>query len=440
MGKKNPTVASLEAIAKKLAKAKPNKAYPLLHEAFSLFAAAGDVRGAGTMIRLAHRAGLPEPTTPVHILGCGPMDGFCSAMGLGDLTGGAPSARHLAPGADLETRARATDHQVRIRCTGDAYGQFPAPTADPSELEGRELWRRAQALARPGDDGSPSPTEPDALRALAKYLDAWARAPDSRGAGMGQELLLGIDLALRHGAGESAVRWADALGSQMLDLLLADALALRTTSRAIGEGLLRSHVTIPEADATRITAAIEAAVAGLAGGTAPAPVEPLPCVRRVGCEYSQFHLVHAGASPATPFFEDARESAQGMSLRAGAVGIATPTDTAECEVEISIGDARTRAPKGSVQSVVFPFEVRGGLLLQSVSGGGEDEERTIPVPPGVYDVRASFVPKRASKADASAGLRAFRVALAFHPSGSLDAPRCEKLLEGEAPGTIFRPD
>lgn len=439
MGKKNPTVASLEAIAKKLAKAKPNKAYPLLHEAFTLFAAAGDVRGASAMIRLAYASGLPEPTTPAHVLGCGPMDGFCSAMGLGDRTGGVPSANHLPEGADLEARARATDHHVRVRWTGDAYGQFPAPTADPSELEGRELWRRAQALARPDEDGSPSATEAEALRALTKYLDAWSAAPESRGAGMGQELALGLDLALRHGATDSIRRWVDALGPTLLDFLLPDVLALRTTSRAVAEGLFRTHVAIPEADAVRCTEGIETAVATLVGGAAPAVAESLPCTRRVGCDFSQFHLVHAGAAPVAPFFGDARESAQGMSLRPDAVGIATPSETSECEIEIGLADPKTRTPKGVVQSVVFPLEVRGSLLLQSVAGGGEDEERPIPVPPGAYDVRASFVPKRASKADAAAGLRAFRVVLHFHPRGSQDAPRCERLLEGDPPSSVFVP-
>lgn len=85
----------------------------------------------------------------------------------------------------------------------------------------------------------------------------------------------------------------------------------------------------------------------------------------------------------------------------------------------------------------FPFVVKGPLFVRSVTGGGDDEDREVILPNGAYDALVCFFPKRAAKEAQEAGLRAFRVTLDFHPSGSLGAPKCLKLEYGAPPKKLF---
>ncbi len=100
-------------------------------------------------------------------------------------------------------RRRSSGHAF---LTSDAYLQFPPPDAHWRTLEGRELWRRAQILARFDDTGAPPKTEGEALEALTKYMDAWCANPEERGAGYSQEVSLAFDLAIRHGATDRVAR------------------------------------------------------------------------------------------------------------------------------------------------------------------------------------------------------------------------------------------
>ena len=439
MAKKNPFVVALDRTAKKLAKMKPSKAYELLHGAFLVFAAAGDVEHAGALVRLSYGGTLPRPTKLVHVFGSGPMDGFCAAAKLGDLTKGDPPAPHLESATTLEGRVRLQEAFVRERLTADAYRQFPPPDAHWSTLEGRELWRRAQILARFDDAGAPPKTEGEALDALTKYMDAWCAHPDERGAGYGQEVSLAFDMAIRHGATDRVARWLPALGPHLLDWGIAEPLCLPHLARAVCAGMLRPLIALTPAQETSLYRAIEEATHALAQGATPPP-EPAgkTALRSVSAEYSQFYLEHAKSPKDQVFFQDDRESPQGMSIFATKVGLATPSDTSECFVEIAIAMGTSKAKDaGVVQAVSFPFVVTGPLFVRSVNGGDDDNDREVVLPHGSYDVHARFFPKRAPKGDAEAGLRAFRVTLDFHPAGTLGAPKCLALEHGEPPNRIF---
>jgi hypothetical protein len=439
MAKKNPFVVSLEGTAKKLGKVKPAKAYELLHRAFLVFATAGDVEHAGALVRLIYAGALPRPTTLANVFGSGPVDGFSAAAKLGDLTKGDPPAPHVASARTLDERVRRHEMFVRARLTGDAYLQFPTPQDHWNTLEGRELWRRAQILARFDDDGIPPRSEGEALEALTKYMDGWCAHPDERGAGFGQEVSLAFDLAIRHGATDRVTRWLPALGPRLLDWGMNEPLCLPHLARAVCSGLLRRHIGLTPAQETSLYRAIEEATNALAQGATPSP-EPAgkPALRRVTAQDGQFYLEHATSPKDQVFFQDDRESPQGMSIFATKVGLATPSETGECFIELSIpnGTSQAKAP-GVVQAVSFPFVVTGPLFVRSINGGGDDEERDVVLPNGSYDVLARFFSKRATKRDAEAGLRAFRVTLDFHPAGTLGTPECIALEHGEPPKKIF---
>ncbi|CAN5925017.1 hypothetical protein BH11MYX4_BH11MYX4_01450 [soil metagenome] len=136
------------------------------------------------------------------------------------------------------------------------------------------------------------------------------------------------------------------------------------------------------------------------------------------------------------YFQDKRESAQGMSIFATKVAIATPSDTGDCVVEIALAGPKPLPLRSAVQAVAFPFDVKGPLFLRTVSGDDDDDDDIV-LPHGAYDVVARFLPKKASKDDVEAGLRAFQVHLDFHPRGTLTTPACLALEHGKPPKTVF---
>src|SRR5690606_29257297 len=101
------------------------------------------------------------------------------------------------------------------------------------------------------------------------------------------------------------------------------------------------------------------------------------------------------------------------------------TDYVDAEITISTTSKPDTSLDGVTQAVAFPLVVRGPLRLTSVDGA-HDEEPLV-VPPGTYDVLARFFPKKAPRASAEAGLRVFKLDLAFHAKGALGAPRTLRL-------------
>jgi hypothetical protein len=284
-------------------------------------------------------------------------------------------------------------------------------------------------------------TEDVTLSALSKYMDAWSTSPADRGAGYGDEIILAIDLAVRHDATRRLEPWIPAVGRHLVDskIQISQALCLTSVAGAVASGLLAPLLGLPKEDARRRLHAIKEAVTEL-GATSDVPNRASATTsarRRVSAIYSQFSLEHETSPDDEVFFQDERESAQGMSIFGSKVGIGTPGETATCMVAIELrGDRPPAGLRNAVQAVAFPFTVTGPIFVRSVVGG-DDEDDEVVLPHGTYDVLARFFPARASKANAEAGLRVFRVALDFHPAGSLGAPRCLKLEWGVPPKTIF---
>lgn len=439
MPRKNRHRVELERIARALPKANALKAYELLRRAFLIFAASGDVDRAEAVVRIVYAPGRPPPSKVVYALGTGDMDGFLRAAGRGDLTRGVPhgSGQYgplLAPDADLETRVAYWASEVRRRVTLDAYSHLPPPNAPWQQLEGRELWQAAQRLARPESDGAPSDHEPEALDALTKYLCSWASRPGDPGAGFGAELVLGLDLALRHGEGRLP-SWLPALATHLFSSL-PEALCTPSVARAIAGGALRDFIGLSEEDRSASLEALAAAVAGGPAAAAPPMARPgKPVKREVGCDSSQFHIEHTQSKQSAPYFQDDRESAQGMSIFADRVGVATPRETSTCKVEIAVAPEPPELTPDAVQAVAFPFDVHSALVLRGVASTEADEE-PFEVPTGAYDVLVVFR-RRGGKAKPRSGLRTFDVTVSFCPRGSLAAPRCLKLEEGQPVSTIF---
>jgi hypothetical protein len=435
MAKKSPCLTALERAAKGLAAGKPAKRYPLLVGAFDYFAAAGDVPRAEAVAHLIYDGVHALPPQPVNAMGTGPIDGFLRAGGRADMTGGRPLEDRFAQQVGLtdqtppEERARIWEARARADLTRDAYGGLPPPGSDWRTLDDKDLWRRAQALARPQQDGGLPKTEGEALAALTKYLDALCNDPPAFAHGLGSEVVLGLDLALRHGG--PYAKWAARHAPSVLnEMRIEQMLCLPALAKAIVGGLFREVAGITDAQGGEVLARIQEAAVG-AAAAAPKVASGGSVKRTVSCDSSQFSLEHVDSKPSEAYFQDDREHAQGMSIFPGYVGLATPAEAAECAVEIRV---EKQAPKAlgvdaAVQAVTFPFEVHGPLVLRSLISSAADED-PFDVPHGTYDVLATFRPAKASRDE---GLRKFAVTLTFAPSGALGAPKALKLEDGKIP-------
>jgi len=289
-------------------------------------------------------------------------------------------------------------------------------------------------LARPLADGSVAATEGEALAALTRYLDAWCEDPAQQGAGYGEEVVVGLDLALRRGL--PVDRWVTALGSRLLDWLrMEQALCLPAVARAIVGGLLRETVGLTDAELADGLARIAEAARPHGADTLPR-IPPGRAVKRtVSCEYSQFYLEHVDSLQGVPYFQDPREHAQGMSIFPDRAGVGTPTETSGCTIEVKLATSADMAPnlEAAAQAVTFPFTVRGPLVLRSVASSAADDD-PFDVAHGEYDVLAMFQSGKRRRSDS---LRTFAVTLAFLPRGAFAAPKCLKLEEGHPPTAVF---
>lgn len=413
----------LEKLAKAVEKAKPPRMFGALYDLFVALAAAGETEAAGKVVGWMY-GGVPAPKGPPTVFTAAAVDGFCAAAGLGERRG---DARPLAE------RVKDEERGMRERLRYDCYGGGPKVDANWAKLDGlwkvNNRWRWIQKLA--GSD------EKRALAELETYLADWA--PEASGPGGGDELVLALDLALRQRGERKIAGWLERHGHRVTDeaFFVEKALCLPAVAAGMTRGVLRGAVAFEAGAVKKALKDVEAAVKK-AGGAAPArkaPKVPKVQKRRVTCEHSQFHLEHDGAALGPAYFQDRRESAQGMSLFADRVGVATPAETAYVDVGVSLGAAPKgkAAPDldGAVQAVAFPLAVRGPLRLRSVAG--DDEDEPVIVPPGSYDVLVRFAPGKTPKADAKAGLRVFRVAMTFLPEGALAAPRCFVLEDGQQP-------
>lgn len=449
MAKRAKSIVALERIAKKLPATKPEKAHPLVYEAFKIAALAGDVPSARAVLHAMME--LPPAKDVVHALSTHAIDVFCHVAGLGDLTHGRPTHRWaLVTEGTLDERVRAIDRGARYRVTHVAYGdEFPKDDAWQKKKPGNpqrtiDRWLRIQLFAHP--DHATKSTELEALARLEELLADWPR--DERGAGYGQELVLAFELAFRFGREAKASEWLVKHGFRVREESLEDVLlCFPAIAARMAEGFFRPLESASPTELAQALGEVAAAtrllakqVTSMATGDAPAAKKKAPKVekRRVSCEYSQLHLEPAERTTEEDqqvFFQDERESAQGMSIFPTKVGIASPSDTELALVSV-VNEPRAMdasiAPDAA-QAVAFPIAVRGPLVLRSVSDDDGDLE-PLAIPPGQYDVLAVFTPpktKASSKTDHA--LRRFALSLSFRPAGSLGAPRCLRLEDGSTP-------
>ncbi len=442
----SPYLTLVKDAARKLGKARGDKAHALVYEALKIAALAGDADAARPLVDAMY-GGLPPAKKVLTALATHAIDGLCHATGFGDLTGGKPTFAHaLAADGPLAQRVADAERGMRYRLTASAYaGAYPQddawrdrPRDDPWFAIDR--FRRVQLLLHP-DHVTPA-REREALTRLRELLADWPL--EERGPGGGSELVLALELGLRLRADDDVRTWLSTHGARVHAQKLAEPLlCLPAVATALAAGLLRPLVVPEPAELARAFAAVTSAVTALrqaAPSTSARPTRP-PKVqkRRVSCEYAQVHLEPAtltAAEQAQTHFQDPRESAQGMSLFPTMVGLATPSETAHVDVAVVIaapGSALAPLPADAVQAVAFPIVVRDRLRLRGVSD--DDDEEPLSIPPGRYDVLAVFTPgKRPRRADPTA-LRTFALHLAFHTAGTLAAPRCLRLDDGTPPPT-----
>lgn len=417
----------LSRVAKELTKASPRKVYRVLFGAFEIVAASGDVPRGRTLVQWMYGRA-PEPLEVASVLSTQAIDGFCAAAGLADLTEGKP--RHPpseAKAGALTERVKIAEAMVRARVLANAYEGSALTDADwqqrPPSDPWRAIfrWRSIQALCANG-------REVEALTRLEALLGEWA--PRQRGAGYGNELVLALDLALRHGAAGKVAGWVERHGARFADetFLLQTALCLPAVAGVVVGGALREVVGLKEAE---LDAAMDALDTALRAASAPKDPAGPPKIqrRRVSAQYNQVHLRPVTLSALEMdqvHFQREDDADRGMSLFPTMVGIGTPSDTAYVDAQVSISPAATVDLAGAVRAVTFPLEVHGPLLLSSVGG---DEDEPLGVPNGRYDVLARFLPKKAPGTLAKSNLRVFTLCLSFHPAGVLEAPKTLVLEE-----------
>ena len=154
---------------------------------------------------------------------------------------------------------------------------------------------------------------------------------------------------------------------------------------------------------------------------------------QVHAHYSQFSLEPESPPRDQVPFQDPRENAQGFSAFGTLAGVATPSDTGDCDVTV---ERLVEMPEleGAVQAVAFPLKlVDGTLFLRDVNGS---DRGRFDVPSGDHDVLVRFFPREASAEDAEAGLRSWHIVITVLPAGTA-APRCFRLEHGDPPGELF---
>jgi len=409
---------------KAVAKTRPDQLYAELFRVFLLFAGAGDSSRASQLLSWMYGPRVPAPKAIPSVWSTFAIDGFCAAAGLGERTQGLPArtpgappgtlAERVARGAALVGQQLAADYANTTGYAPEDDSWRTRPLSDP--MRRVDQWGRIQRAMRNNQ-------ERDALARLVSYLDELTT--HDRGAGYGQELILALELALRHGEAGRVPAWIGRHGHRFAEaFVLESALCLPGLASAIAHGLLTETFGLSDAERANALGALDAA---LETALAAALIKKVPKLqkRRVSCEYAQVHLEPASLDDVEKqqiYFQQDGDSERGMSLFPTMVGIGTPKDTDYVDAQISVVKGVPSAADwdGAAQVVTFPLTVRGPLVLRSVAGNDDDP---LLVPLGAYDVLARFTPKKAPRASEASGLRVFSLALSFHPQAALGAPR-----------------
>lgn len=273
--------------------------------------------------------------------------------------------------------------------------------------------------------------ERDALERLTEILADLAAG--ARPVAGGNEVVVALDLALRHDEVDRARAWVVAHAAIIRGQVEALA-CLPATAKALVDGFFAAAGAHSRAAIDAEVAAVEAAVDKLLGAATikpkKAPKVPKVQRRRVSALYSQVYLepVELTASESTQiYFQAEHDSASGMSLFETKVGVATPSDTESVDVRVVFEPDATAVDVGdALQAVCFPIAVReGGVCLRGVA---DQDGEPLVIPPGRYDVAAVFTaPARRDRK--TAGLRKLGLVLSFRREGALDAPRTLRIAD-----------
>lgn len=423
--------------ARAVAKSKPDKAHQPVYDLWLVATLAGAVDASRRLLLLMYGR-LPPAKKVLTVLSTHALDGISRAAGFGDVTGGEPSSPYgLAGPGSLHERVTAAAHGMMVRLTGNAFqGEIPTddawrrkPVDDPWRAIDR--WRRVQGLVQPGE--VTAARERDALERLDEILADVAAG--ARPVGGGNEVTLALDLALRHGQADRARAWVMAHAG--LVRRQVEALAcLPTPAQALVSGFFAPASAHPRASIEAEVEAVEAAVDAAMAAPSRKPTAKVPKVqrRRVTVLYAQVYLEPpelTGDESAEVYFQDERESAQGMSLFATKVGIATPSETESVDVRVVIElDAERLELGDALQAVSFPLHVRAGGVC--VRGVADEQGEPLVIPPGRYDVAALFT----AAGKPRGGLRKLGLSLSFRRAGALDAPRVYRMADGEPPADV----
>ncbi len=360
------------------------------------------------------------------------VSAVCFHLNLPDISKGQPLHSVMDRELPLADRVQVYDWYRRIDLTVSEARFTLTKTANDRV----RLLHRGYQLARPPEDYVYSEKELDALKVLNEYLDlpAIAENPNPGPITLNTNLVV-IDIAYRHQLLDEAEsrlqRWYDFAVLAHDSFCLEQAFSFLSVSSLICKGALSHRTALKPAKRQSLVQQLLADVEHRL--SQPEPEKPPVTKQEITVFYGQFYL-EPEQSPDVLYFDDPRESDQGFSSFPTHVAIGTPPDTGMCEVEIEFC-FEPPSLKTAVQTVCFPLKVEapGKLFLRSV---GVNSDNYFAVAPGEYDVVARFLKKRASREDAEAGLRAWRVLLSFLPSRSMK-PQTIKLEYGDVPKDVF---
>ncbi|MFO0746222.1 MAG: hypothetical protein U1F43_11185 [Myxococcota bacterium] len=351
------------------------------------------------MLRRAHGPGVAVPAEVLSAFEEGPVNGMSLALDLPDLSRGMPRREGSPSGGPSERAAHWATFALHWLLVGSLVdeGRFIAPYLDAQDGDQAPFaatWRYAEALQR------------DA--AMQSALLPFVERQIGQGFGGDKASLVAAWIGLEGGGAEAAARATERLAFLLHDDFCLDAaLCLPSLARHLLGGALARHAAL---DATALEAARGAIDSAL--GASPAPPPPARTIAASFlASYSQLTIEGVDAprlAAGDEHWQRAVDHERGVSERPGSIAFATPGDSPEVEVVLSLG-APAATPRGKpVAERVGSLEVAGPITVRGVAF--ETTDRFAP-PAGPYAVRARFFAKKVRGAD-----DAYRVLVELHPA------------------------
>lgn len=406
------TKKRLRGDLKKLEKVKPDLLWRAVHDLGALLALHGQVGLAVDIWRLLYSMNVQPKLVTCH--GDSAIASVCLFSGLPDLSCGlpAPSSLEGKTGLGLSERVDMQHAWAVHRSLTERYTSL-------QELESHNPMRVFH-------DGLSHARAGRKQEAIDLLQDSILNSPGKRppvSYSQGAEVLLVIHSMATELGDAARAKWAleswyELVEEYPLNTSFQDAFHIKSVARALCSGFFTNQAEdLGDELKGLIPAVSEQIERCLERGKKPAPKK-----HKIYVSYNQFSLEPRLAAEEWIPFQDPEESRQGFSLFPGHAAIATPGETAYCDVTLKF--ARSQPDLSDcVQAVCVPLEVKERrIYLREVLSA--DDTMPFDVEPGNYEVFVRFF---AHGKPGESGHRNWQVDLTFMPSGTIGGARTFKL-------------